>query len=153
MTLFWRIWASQVALVIKNLPANAGELSDVGLISGYGRSPEVGHGSLLQYSCLENSMDRGAWCATVHRVAKSRTRLKQLSTQALVSLLWLSITANCIITLFFVSFQIENEFAFAILLPFFALLFYSSNEPQSQLAEILSAVGPSWEDRTMHRTQ
>ena len=53
---------------------------DVGLIPGLGRSPEGGHGNLLQYSCLENSMDRGAWRATVHRVAKSQTGLKRLST-------------------------------------------------------------------------
>ena len=55
---------------------NAG---DLGLIPGLGRSPEEGNGYPLQYSCLENPMDRGGWCATVHRVAKSQTRLKQLS--------------------------------------------------------------------------
>ena len=58
--------------VVKNLPANAG---DVGLISGLGRFPGVGNGNPLLYSCLENSMDRGAWRAEVHGVAKSRTRL------------------------------------------------------------------------------
>ena len=51
--------------MVKNLPANA----DVGLISGLGRSPGGGHGSTLQYSCLENPMDTGVWRATVHRVA------------------------------------------------------------------------------------
>ena len=49
---------------------------DVGLIPGSGRSPGEGNGNALQYSCLGNSMDRGAWWATVHRVAKNRTRLK-----------------------------------------------------------------------------
>ena len=68
---------SQVALVVKNLPANAG---DLGSIPGLGRAPGEGNGNPLQYSCLENPMDRGAWWATVHGVAKSRTRLKQLST-------------------------------------------------------------------------
>ena len=63
--------ASQVALVVKNLPANAGDIRDVGSISGSGRSPGGGHGNPLQYSCLENPMDRGAWQATVHRVIKS----------------------------------------------------------------------------------
>ena len=53
--------------VVKNLPANAG---DVGLIPGLGRSPVKGNGKLLQYSCLGNPMDRGAWQATVHGVAK-----------------------------------------------------------------------------------
>ena len=54
--------------MVKNLPANAG---DVDLIPGLGRSAERGHGNPLQYFWLENSMDRGAWWATVHRVAKS----------------------------------------------------------------------------------
>ena len=65
----------------KNLPSNAGDLiRDAGLIPGLGRSPGGGHGNLLQYSCLKNPMDRGAWRATVHRVTKSRTRVKRLST-------------------------------------------------------------------------
>ena len=72
--------ASQVALVVKNLPANAGDIRDSSSIPGSGRSPGGGHGNPLQYSWLEEPMDRGAWQATVHRVAKSRTRLKQLST-------------------------------------------------------------------------
>ena len=63
--------ASQVALVVKNLPANAGDIRDTGLVPGLGRSPGGEHGNPLQYSCLENPMDRGAWWATVHRVAKS----------------------------------------------------------------------------------
>ena len=62
---------SQVALVVKNPPANAGDIRDVGLIPGSGRSPREGNGNPLQYSCLENPMDRGAWWATVHRVIKS----------------------------------------------------------------------------------
>ena len=66
---------SQVALVVKNLPANAEDVRDTGLIPGLGRSPGGGHGNLLQYSCLENPTDRGAWRATVHGVAESRTRL------------------------------------------------------------------------------
>ena len=67
--------------MVKNLPANAGDLRGVGLIPGLGRSPGVGYGNPLQYSCLEIPMDRGAWWATVHRVAKSRTRLKQHNTE------------------------------------------------------------------------
>ena len=58
--------------VVKNPPANAG---DMGLIPGLGRSPEEGNGNPLQYSCLENPMDRRAWQAIVHGVTKSRTRL------------------------------------------------------------------------------
>ena len=74
--------ASQVALVIKNPPAKAGDIRDVGLIPVLGRSYGGGHGNPLQDSCLENPMDRGAWWATVHRVAKSWTQLKWLSTHA-----------------------------------------------------------------------
>ena len=59
--------------MVKNLPTGTGEARDIGSISGLGRSPEVGNGNLLQYSCLENSMDRRAWRATVHGVAESQT--------------------------------------------------------------------------------
>ena len=71
-------WASQVVLVIKNLPTNARDARDKGLIPGLGRSPGGGPGKPLQYFCLENPMDRGAWGTTVHGVAKSQTRLEQL---------------------------------------------------------------------------
>ena len=67
--------ASQVVLVVKNPPANAGDTRDVGLIPW-----RRGHGNQLQYSCLENPMDRGAWWVTVHKAAKSQMRLKQHST-------------------------------------------------------------------------
>ena len=60
-------------LVIKNPPDNAGDLRDMGSTPGSGRSPGRGHGDPLQYSCLENPMDRGAWRAIVHGVAKSWT--------------------------------------------------------------------------------
>ena len=60
-------------LVLKNLPANAGSARDADLIPGLGRSPEVGNSNPFQYSCLENSMDRGACQAIVHGVAKSQT--------------------------------------------------------------------------------
>ena len=76
---WYTIWASQVVLVVKNLPANAGDARDVGLIPGLGRSPGEGNGNPLQYSCLENPMNRWAWWATVHRAAKSQTLLKKLS--------------------------------------------------------------------------
>ena len=65
--------ASQVALVLKNPPVNAGDIRDAGLISGSSRSLGGGNGDSLQYSCLENPMNRGAWRATVHRVTKSWT--------------------------------------------------------------------------------
>ena len=71
--------ASQVALVVKNPPAIAGDIRDTGSIPGLGRSAGGGHDNPLQYSCLENSMDRGAWRATVHGVTKSLIRLKRLS--------------------------------------------------------------------------
>ena len=64
---------SQVALAVKNPPANAGDAGDKGSVPASGRSPGGGHGNPLQYSCLENPMDRGAWQAIVHGVAKSLT--------------------------------------------------------------------------------
>ena len=67
------IGASQVALVVKNLPDNTGDIRDAGLIPGLVRALGGGHGNPVQYSCLENSMDRGALQATVHAVAKSWT--------------------------------------------------------------------------------
>ena len=73
-------WASQVALAVKNLPANAGGIRDVGSFPGWGRSPGGGHGNAFQYSYLENSMDRGAWQATVHGLQKSQTRLSTNAT-------------------------------------------------------------------------
>jgi len=71
-----------VALAVKNLPANAGDTRDQGSILGLGRSPEGGHANPFQYTSLENPMDREAWWATVHRVAKSQIRLKQLCVSA-----------------------------------------------------------------------
>ena len=65
-----------MALKVKNLPANAGEVRDVGLVPGSGRSPGGGRGNPLQYYCLGSPMDGGGWWATVHGVAKSWTRLK-----------------------------------------------------------------------------
>ena len=64
-------WASQLALVVKNLPANTGDARDLGLITGLGRSPGEGHSKPLQCSFLESPMDRGAWWVTVHGVTKS----------------------------------------------------------------------------------
>ena len=65
--------------MVKNLPANAGDVRDIGTISGSGRSPGEENGNPLQYSCLENSMDEGAWWATVRGVAKKRTRLSDFT--------------------------------------------------------------------------
>ena len=75
-SIYDQIGPPQVVLVVKNLPANVEVIGDTGSMPGLGRSPGGGHGNPLQYSCLENPMDRGAWQATVHRAAKSWTRLK-----------------------------------------------------------------------------
>ena len=74
-----RVGASQVVTVVKNPPANAGDIRALGLIPESERSPGGGPGNSLQYPCLENPMNRGAWCATVHRVTKSWIQLNQLS--------------------------------------------------------------------------
>ena len=88
-----------MALAVKNPPANSGDIRDMGSIPGLGRSPGEGHGNPLQYSCLENPIDRGAWWATVHRVAKSQTKLKRLSTHTekqlmFVCLSWAEVKGN-----------------------------------------------------------
>ena len=72
------IW---VALVVKNQPANAGDVREAGSIPGWGRSPGGGNGNPLLYSCLENPIDRGVWLATVQSVRNSQTQLKRPSTQ------------------------------------------------------------------------
>ena len=69
------LWGFPGGLVVKNLPANAGDERDLGSIPGLGRSPGGGNDNPLQYSCLENLIDRDAWRATVHGVAKSQTQL------------------------------------------------------------------------------
>ena len=74
--------SSQVALVVKNPPANAGDLKDVGSIPGLGRSSGGGHGNPFQYSCLENPMNREAWQAMVHRVTKILIQVRRLSIHA-----------------------------------------------------------------------
>ena len=68
--------------MVKNLPANAGDIRDVGLIPGLGRSPRGGRGNPLQYSCLENPRDGGAWWAAIYGVTQSWTRLKRLSSSS-----------------------------------------------------------------------
>ena len=73
-------------LPVKNLPANAGDVRDTDSIHGLERYPGGEHGNPFQCSSLENSMDRGVWRATVHGVAKSQTRLKQLSMHTYIHL-------------------------------------------------------------------
>ena len=68
--------------MVKNLPASSGDIRNMGLIPGSGRFSGEGNSNPLHYSCLENPMDRGAWKGIVHRVAKSETWLKLLSTHA-----------------------------------------------------------------------
>ena len=72
--------------MVKNLPASAGDVRDVGSVPGSGRSTGGGHGSVFQYSCLENPRDRGAWWATIHGVAKSRTQFSNFALKAILSL-------------------------------------------------------------------
>ena len=72
--------------MVKNLPANAGTIRDMGSIPGLGRSPGGGHGNPLQYPCLENCHRQSSLVAMVYRVAKSPTRLKPLSTQLQIAL-------------------------------------------------------------------
>ena len=77
-----KVKISRLVLVVKNMPAKAGDRRDARLIPGSGRPPGGGNSNLLQYPSLENPADRGAWKATVHRIAQSWTRLKRLSSHA-----------------------------------------------------------------------
>ena len=79
--------ASQVALVVKNPSANAGDIRDIASIPGSGRSPGEGNGNPFQYPCMKNLMDRGAWWAIAHRVTESDTTKKALHTHGLDVLL------------------------------------------------------------------
>ena len=85
--IIWLCIGSLVVRKAKYLPANAGDRRDVGSIPGLGRSPGGGNSNLLQYSCLDNFMDRGAWWATVHGVEKELDTTEGLSTKCT---LWLS---------------------------------------------------------------
>ena len=86
---------SQVALVVKNPAASAGDIRSVASIPGLGRSTRVGNSNPLQYLCLENPMDRGAWWAIVQRVAESWTRLKRLSIHTCIYInIWCSINTD-----------------------------------------------------------
>ena len=76
LIVFIIVGASYVALVVNNLLANSGDIRDTCWIPGSGRYPRGGNGNPLQYSCLENPMDRGAWQATVHSVTQSQAQLK-----------------------------------------------------------------------------
>ena len=73
------LWASQVVIVVKNTPANTGNIRDADSIPGWGRFPGIAYGNPLHYSCLENPMDRGAWRVTGHRVAKIQAWLKWIN--------------------------------------------------------------------------
>ena len=84
--------------MVKNPPARAGDIRDMGSTPGSGRSPGGGHGNPLQYSRLENLMDRGAWWAMIHGVVKSQTRLKGLSVHAQVYTFVK--TLNCILKMY-----------------------------------------------------
>ena len=86
---FLIFWDSLYGIgIVVNSPVNSGNVRDVGSTPGSGRSPGGGHSSPLQFSCLGIPMDRGAWRATIHGVAKSQTRLKRLSTHAHWILWW-----------------------------------------------------------------
>ena len=85
-----------VVLIVKNLPANAGDIRDACSIPGLGRSPGEGNGNPLQYSCLENPMDRGAWWATDCGVTKSQIQLKQLSMHTQCLIIWIIPLLICV---------------------------------------------------------
>ena len=119
---------SQVALVVKNPPDNAGDIRDSGSVPGSGRSPGEGNSNPLQYSCVENPMDWEAWWATVHTVAQSQTQLKQRSTQH---------THNFKIQFY------QVYFIFHLCLDFLGLTVVRE-DPQTQLSKHASNISNNW---------
>ena len=95
-------WEAKVALVVKNPAANAGDIRDMGSIPGSGRYPVGGHDNPLQYSCLENPMERGAWWVTVQGITKSWTRLKRLSTAHTLSIVPCAVQQDLVVLLFYI---------------------------------------------------
>ena len=100
------MWISLVAQTVKCLSVNAG---DLGLIPGSGRFPGEGNGNLLHYSCLENPMDGGPWCRTVHGVAKSRTWLSNFTLLLSYILLWAFETKKTNIKTIFFNHLLQND--------------------------------------------
>ena len=116
--------ASHMALVIKNPPASAGDVRDMGSFPGLGRSPGEGHGSPLQYSCLENIRDRGGWQVTVHIVTNSWAQLKQLNTHTQFLMLESSVNHTTEFLFLIGSWSItESKILCYFLTLFFLLLF------------------------------
>ena len=117
------LWASQVTLVVKNLPANAGDVKDSVSVSGLERPPRVGNGTLLKYSCLENSMGRGAWWALVHEAVKSWTQMN------MYGFLWcvkvLSLISSPLFVFIFITLGVESK---KILLPLCNLKSYPGQD-------------------------
>ena len=99
--------------MVKNPPANAEGIRELGSIPGSRRSPGEGNGYLFRYSCLENPMDRGAWWATVHRDAKSQTQLKRLNTHNTTykknSIKFLIVNINCMLIILKTAAQGNNR--------------------------------------------
>ena len=83
--------------MVKNLPANTGGPGDTGLIPGSGKTPGEGNGNLLQYSCLENPMDRAAWWATVHAVTKNLAQLSEHA-QSMIKMCIILASCSCVYT-------------------------------------------------------
>ena len=122
-----------MVLVVRNPSANAGDIRDMGSVPGLGRSPGKGHSSPLQYSYLENVMDRGAWWATIHRVTKSWTQLQQLSMHVPIIFIQYSLPGNLRISF---SFHLFFHFLHLILaksrtFPLFPLFPLSSTKSNS----------------------
>ena len=116
-----------MAPVVKNLPANSGDVRDLGSIPGSGRSPGKGHGNPLQHSCLENPKNRGAWWATVHRATEKRLRThtcSSLKQHGLIILQFWDLKGHWIIrAAFFLETQRDN------LSPWFFQLLYVTSIP------------------------
>ena len=130
------MWVSQVVLVMKKLPASAGDARDVHSVPDLGRSPGEGNGNPFQYSCLENPMDRGAWRATVHRVPKSQTRLSNWACTHTYACVYVCVNphmAVCIYVSVYMHVKKEQFWSLDCQVRVFCLAYISFKEPISTI--------------------
>ena len=148
------LWASQMILTVKILPSNAGDARGMGLICGWGRSPGVGNGNPLQFSCLETPMDRGTtpiflsgdshgtWWASVYRVAKSQTWMSTCAHTHIHSVCYIMYTymQYCLSVL-----QNEDNFHHTVLIR--TIL---ANKMSTTVSSCISLVRTIWNDSTVY---
>ena len=134
-----------MALVVKNPSAKSGDKRDSVLTPESQRPSRGGCGNSLQYSCLENPMERGAWHATVHGIAESRSRLRQLSTQHVKGMLWKSLSTSWSV----INKDLLHHWRSQIMEPLPLSKAHESLQPQLRTWNLQCSLGSVW-DKTLH---